>query len=123
MQHIVAVTREDLVSRLRPVLEKYRVLKAIVFGSLARGEESRRSDVDLLVVQETDKHFLDRYDGLLEDIARVVPGRDVDVLIYTPAELIEMAQQPFIATILREGRTIYESEQEPLSSRAVAIDG
>jgi predicted nucleotidyltransferase len=110
MQRIGVGAPDDLASRLRPILEKYRVLKAIIFGSLARGEESRRSDLDLLVVQETDKHFLDRYDGLLEDIARVVPGRDVDVLIYTPAELIEMAQRPFIATILREGKTIYESE-------------
>ena len=78
-----------------------------MFGSLVRGE-SRRSDVDLLLVQETDKRFLDRYDGLLREITHAVSGREVDLLIYTPQELAQLAHRPFINTALREGQTIYE---------------
>jgi predicted nucleotidyltransferase len=105
-----------LASRLRPLFEKYGVLRAIVFGSLARGEDTRRSDLDLLIVQETDKPFLDRYDRLLKEIVQAVPGRDVDLLIYTPDELVSLAERRFVATALREGKAIYESEQEPARS-------
>lgn len=103
---------DSLALRLAPVFRKHRVLRAIAFGSLARGDVSRHSDLDLIVVQETEKRFLDRYDDLLPEIVRTVPGRDVDLLIYTPQELARIAERPFISMALREGRTIDESRQE-----------
>jgi len=99
---------EQLAAQLQPIFEKHHVLRAIVFGSLARGEASRHSDVDLLVVQHTDKRFLERYDGLLRDITQMVIGRDVDLLIYTPQELAQLAHRPLIVAALREGKVIYE---------------
>ncbi len=102
----------DLGLRLRPAFEKYGVLRAVVFGSLARREGSRHSDLDLLIIQHTTKRFLDRYDGLLQEIAQSVPGRDVDLLVYTPQELAHIRHRPFIATLLREGEIIYESQQK-----------
>jgi len=104
---------QELSRCLHPVFKKYRVLRAILFGSLARGEASRRSDLDLIAVQDTDRRFLDRYEGFLREVVEAIPAREVDLLIYTPEELARMAQWPWIATILREGITIYESEQEP----------
>ena len=114
---------EKLATQLRPIFEKYHVLRAIVFGSLARGEASRRSDVDLLVVQHTDKRFLERYDGLLRDITQAVAGRDVDLLIYTPQELVQLAHRPLIVVALREGKAIYELQQEPPSGPTMATNG
>ena len=87
-----------------------------------RGEASRRSDVDLLVVQHTEKRFLERYDCLLRDITQVVIGRDVDLLIYTPQELAQLAHRPLIVAALREGKAIYELQQEPLSGPTVAAN-
>jgi predicted nucleotidyltransferase len=106
----------ELASRLRPIFVKHRVLRAVVFGSLAHGDASRRSDLDLIVVQDTEKRFLERYDDLLREITGAVPGRDVDLLIYTPEELAAMVDRRFIAAALREGKVIYESSQEPSSS-------
>lgn len=63
-------TIRQIAIRLGPVFEKHRVSRAIVFGSLARGESSRRSDFDLVVVQETEKRFLGRYDDLLPEAER-----------------------------------------------------
>jgi predicted nucleotidyltransferase len=117
------VQLEALAAQLRPVFEKHHVLRAIVFGSLARGEASRRSDVDLLVVQPTDKRFLERYDGLLHDITQAVEGRDVDLLIYTPQELAQLAHRPLIVAALREGKAIYELQQEPPSGPTAATNG
>jgi predicted nucleotidyltransferase len=106
---------ETLASELQGIFEKHRVLRAIVFGSFGRGEASRRSDLDLIVIQDTQKRFLDRYDDLLREIVQVISGRDVDLLIYTPQELAQMSHRPLIATALREGKVIYESKQKPLS--------
>ena len=105
---------ENLARTLRTIFEKYGILKAVVFGSFARGETSRRSDLDILVVQETDKRFLDRYDGIFAEIMDVIRGRDVDLLIYTPEELKKMSDGPFIARALKEGIVIYESEPQSI---------
>ena len=101
---------DEIAERLRPIFEQRRVQRAIVFGSLARGQATRRSDLDLIVVMDTDKRFLDRYDDLLLPIARAVPERAVDLLIYTPQELERIAHRFFIATALREGKIIYGAE-------------
>lgn len=114
-QHIFIMRDlEALASRLQTVFEKHRVLRVIVFGSFGRGEASRHSDLDLIIVQNTQKRFLDRYDELLREIVQAVPGRDVDLLIYTPQELAQIAHRPLIAAALREGKVIYESKQEPV---------
>ena len=96
--------------RLAPILRKYQIQTAIVFGSFARGDVSRHSDLDLILVQRTERRFWERYEGLLCELNRAVPERALDVLIYTPDELAALAHRTFIATALREGRTIYESD-------------
>jgi len=107
-------TLEQISVGLTPILKKYHILRAVVFGSLARGESTRRSDLDLMVVQDTDKRFLDRYDGMLSDITDAVRGRDVDLLIYTPKELESMSDRAFIKSILNDGIVIYESRGEQI---------
>ena len=111
---------EEVASQLRPILAKHQILRAVIFGSLARGESSRRSDLDLIMIQDTRKRFLDRYDELLPEITRAIPGRDVDLFIYTPQELIQIEHRSFVATALREGKTIYESREKSASGRCVA---
>jgi uncharacterized protein len=103
----------DLAFRLRRIFERHRVLRAIVFGSVARGEISRRSDLDLIIIKQTEKRFLDRYDKILSEIVREVPGMDVDLLIYTPEELARISDRPLIKTALTEGKVIYEPDKEP----------
>ena len=96
--------------KLIPVFQRYGIRKAILFGSFARGEASRHSDVDLILLQETEKRFLDRYDGLLLELNQAIPGLVVEPLIYTPQELERMLDRSFIRRALAEGEVIYESE-------------
>jgi len=98
--------------KFRSIFERYKIQKAIVFGSFARGEPSTRSDLDLILVQETDKRFFDRYEGIQADLAKAAGKFPVDLLIYTPHELETISHRHFIATAVREGKVIYESEQE-----------
>lgn len=99
----------SLTNLLVPVLKRHNIQKAILFGSLARGDASPRSDVDLILVQNTKHRFLERYDGILMEISKLVPDRDVELLIYTPDELKKIASRRFIRQAFREGSVIYES--------------
>lgn len=90
-----------------PVFEKLGVRKVILFGSRSRGSETRRSDLDIMVVMDTEKRFFDRYEQF-EQIQKLIKDRAVDLLIYTPYELDSISHRPFIRRILNEGQTIYE---------------
>ncbi len=99
---------ESLRKALVPFLIEKKVIKAVLFGSSASGKTTKRSDLDLMIVKETEKRFFDRYEEF-SGLADLVQGRAVDLLIYTPAELERMAHRPFIRKILEEGKVLYES--------------
>lgn len=44
---------EEIKKKILPILKKYEVKKAGVFGSIARGEAEKDSDVDILVEIES----------------------------------------------------------------------
>ena len=95
----------QIVDRIRAVAEPQRI---VLFGSRARGDARHLSDYDLLVVQESS---LPRYkrSGALYAALADLPA-EVDVLVYTPAEIEDWSAVPmaFVTTALREGRSIYE---------------
>jgi predicted nucleotidyltransferase len=99
-----------LKKKLQPLFKEKNVKKAILFGSLARDDASRHSDIDLILIQNTDLRFLDRYDGVLAAFSQALPEWDVDLLIYTPSELAEISSRRFIKQALKEGKILYESE-------------
>jgi predicted nucleotidyltransferase len=85
-------------------------LKIVLIGSYARGDATEHSDVDLVVVQETDlprpKRSIPLYDAVKDFL------HPVDIVVYTPAEVEEYGDLPnsFIQTALREGKVLYEKE-------------
>jgi len=98
-----AATLQDrslLATRLRPLLTG--ATRALVFGSVARGEADEWSDLDLLVVAETQRAFFERYRDFI-GLYEVWPR--LDLLVYTPPELERMVEEdnPFLLRILEEG--------------------
>ena len=71
---------------LAPVFKETNTLKAIAFGSIAQKSQTRKSDLDLMIIVETDRRFFDRYEKY-EKIHRLIQNRPVEMLIYTPKEL------------------------------------
>lgn len=63
--------------RIRPILRKYRVRRCAVFGSVARGEERKNSDLDLLIDPPSTMGLFTLV-GLQQDIEQAI-GRRVDV--------------------------------------------
>ena len=71
---------EELKNKIIPILERYEVKKAAVFGSFVRGEQTKDSDVDILVEFKGEKSLLDLA-GLKIELEETLQ-RKVDVLTY-----------------------------------------
>ena len=93
--------------KLNRILSEKGAVRALLFGSAARGTTSRRSDIDLIIIDEQQLHYLDRLDKYHRDI-RTALGCPVDLFVYTPAELEAIKDRPFIRRALRESVCVYE---------------
>ena len=95
---------EQVAARLAEVAGAERV---ILFGSHARGEAHDTSDVDLMIVAESDLPRFKR-SRVLYRLLRPYPF-PMDLVVYTPEEVERGKQSPlsFVSTVLREGKTVY----------------
>jgi HEPN domain-containing protein/predicted nucleotidyltransferase len=121
-------TIEEVVERLISAYDPERI---ILFGSHAAGGAREGSDIDLLIVRETDQRPIDRrieVERLLSD--RRVP---LDILVYTPEEVRELyaAGSPFVEEMIETGRVLYMRKtttawlaeaQEEMESASILYD-
>jgi len=96
----------DIVAR---VVEGYRPKKVILFGSYAYGEPNEDSDVDLLIIKDTEKRPIDRW----LEVKRLVRDRiqlvSVSPLVYTEKEIEDRLSMRdfFVEEILERGQLLY----------------
>ena len=83
------------------------VEKISLFGSYARGRADLFTDLDVLVIWNTDKPFIERAGMIHGMLALPV---DLDVLCYTPEEFRRMRDTPFIRKILEDEVVLYEKK-------------
>lgn len=95
----------DLVEMLKP----YEAQRIVLHGSLTRGDWNRASDIDLIIVKETDLPFTKRISEVIDLCDTTM---NVEPLIYTPEELAAMleAGNSFLEKALRQGKVLYESQ-------------
>ncbi len=103
----------DLEGLRARVVECFRDLhpeRIILFGSAARGEVDQWSDVDLIVVMQTEKRFLDRLEGAY--LRWTLPVA-VDILVYTPEEYQTMLDEenPLVREAITHGIVLYEKSR------------
>ena len=93
---------------IRRIVEVAQPQKIILFGSAARGDMNRHSDVDLLVVKEG-AHRRRLAGRIYENLYGV--GAPVDVVVVTPADVARYKDSHalVIKPALQEGRVIYEA--------------
>ena len=97
---------ERELERIVRVLRGMGVQLIVLFGSAARKEIVVWSDLDLIVVLDSDLPFIKRL-GLLYE--RIQPRVGLDLLAYTPQEFEAIRERPFIRQALQEGRVLYET--------------
>lgn len=87
--------------------EAAKAERVILFGSYASGRMTADSDVDFLVVAESElpRHKRSR------ELYRLIRSHrfPMDIIVYTPDEVQRGSRTPvsFVSQVLREGRTVY----------------
>ena len=77
------------------------VLKAWLFGSYSRGEETDVSDIDILIVLDDSQHVGLKFFGMYEDLKELL-GRNIDLV--TDRSLASFARE----SVDRDKILIYE---------------
>ena len=100
---------EEKINKIKDkIVREYKPEKIILFGSWAWGTPHADSDIDLLVVMESDKPRIERQ----REVLSVIYPSDVpiDVLVHTPEELEESINKKgnlFLEDIVRNGKVLY----------------
>ena len=99
--------------------------RIVLFGSFARGDQNRASDLDLVVIAPTALPFCDRIGRALESAGTASTRLPTEPLVYTPEEWERMVAEDssFAAFVLREGRVLYERRPESRRGAPLARAG
>ncbi len=90
-------------------LDKKKIQYALIYGSFAKGTETTKSDIDLLVIGDVDE------DLVLRSISKTEKriARQINYLLWTPKEFVQKAKQriPLLADILKTDVIMIMGEQ------------
>jgi predicted nucleotidyltransferase len=106
-ERYAALLENDLKNLTEQLKRIPEVQKVILFGSAAAGRRDLLTDIDLLVVMESDLNFVERCANLAR---RLHASTALDLLVYTPDEIEQMADRPFFRQALKERKILYERE-------------
>ena len=98
---------KEIESITKQLIEKYGPEKIILFGSAAQGDRDQVNDLDFLIIkQDVPFYGIDRMRELDDLIERNMAA---DMLVYRPDEFENRVKMgdPFLKSILREGRVLY----------------
>lgn len=94
--------------RLAEQLKALGAVKVVLFGSLARGQISLFSDIDLVAVFDQDRPARELTRWVYQNIQT---GEGVDILAYGQKAFQQASERPFVHHILTEGKVLYERPQ------------
>ncbi len=96
---------EQEIAHLVDQLKTMGAKRIILFGSLAHGEVSLFSDIDLLVLFEEDRPAHELTRAVYE---RLNAREAVDILAYSRRAMARLQERPFFKHILSYGKVLYE---------------
>ncbi|SDL53143.1 nucleotidyltransferase domain-containing protein [Halarsenatibacter silvermanii] len=119
MNYQNVITEEKIREAVNRIVEKTNPQKIIIFGSYAVDDFDKYSDLDLLIVKETDLPSHRRGRKILKELRGL--KLPVDIVVYTPKEIKEWKEEKhsFISKILTEGKVIYDREEEEINTTMV----
>ncbi|MEK9169956.1 MAG: nucleotidyltransferase domain-containing protein [Patescibacteria group bacterium] len=97
---------KQYILRLKKALDPEKV---ILFGSFARGEATKWSDIDLLVVAHFPKTVSDKRFDILYDLHEgLVKEHDIHAYGITPREFDTIKHWSILADVKKEGIVLYQ---------------
>jgi predicted nucleotidyltransferase len=102
------VSLKDIREIVLQIVERFRPQKVILFGSYAQGKPTPDSDVDLLVVMETDEQTLHAAARISAAIDHPFP---LDILVFKPSELEASLERKgvFATEVMAKGIVLHEA--------------
>ncbi len=98
---------KQYIQRLKKVVNPEKV---ILFGSFARGEATKWSDIDLLVVAHFPKTSYDKRFDILYDLHEgLVKKHDIHAYGITPREFNDVKEWSILSDAKKEGIVIYQN--------------
>jgi len=103
-QHVPQAAIEDVV---RQIVQRFQPQQIILFGSYAYGQPRAESDVDLLVVLDTEDKETEQAVRICQEIEYHF---GLDLIVRTPATLAHRLVQGdmFLREIVSKGKVLYE---------------
>ncbi|MDO9231006.1 MAG: nucleotidyltransferase domain-containing protein [bacterium] len=103
-----SITKEKIQEVVDKIAKDHNPEKIILFGSWAWGKPTKDSDVDLLIVKESQKKGRE----IAYEIDRSISHRPfaIDILAYTPQEVKEKVEKDrnlFIEDVIINGKILY----------------
>jgi predicted nucleotidyltransferase len=97
---------------IRRIVKAVDPSKIILFGSYAYGTPHVDSDIDILVIMDTDCPRHKRPVAINRALAGLLIPKDI--LVYTPAEINDWKDVPqaFVTQILKKGVVVYDKNEK-----------
>ena len=103
------VTLPDIQKIVRQIVDRFHPQKVILFGSHVYGKPTEDSDVDLLVVVQTEENPLHTAACISASVAHPFP---LDILVIRPPDLVVALREKniFETEVVNKGVMLYEAE-------------
>ncbi|OGU71971.1 MAG: hypothetical protein A2V93_05880 [Ignavibacteria bacterium RBG_16_34_14] len=104
----IAQIIQQIVEKLE---SEYKPLKVILFGSFSADKSGSDSDIDLLIIKDTNERFIDRWVTVRKILSDPKRKLAIETLILTPKEINERLSggDQFISEIIENGKELYVS--------------
>ena len=112
--HHIVLKTDGLVDILRGVLNRKGIRSAFVYGSIAKGQDKARSDIDLFVIGTISSRKLsDLLYGIEDDL-----GRELNSIVRTVSELKESLAKgdPFVREVITQPKIFVIGNQDELDA-------
>ena len=102
------VTIDIIPIMVERIVDEFHPLRVILFGSQARGEANRWSDVDLLVVLDACPDYRRATAAIHDSLGDLLVSKDI--VVTTPEEILRAGDLAgtVLRSALREGKVLYE---------------
>jgi len=95
---------------VKEIREKYEPIKIILYGSYCYGTPTADSDINILIIKDTDKRPIDRWIEIKKILRNISKKAPISPLVYNPKEIKERLaiKDFFVEEIFEKGKVIYE---------------
>ena len=101
--------RKIITDSVNKISFEYKPKKIILFGSYAYGNPTEESDIDFLIIKNTEKRPIDRWLEVKKFLRGISQTVSISPLVYTEKEIADRLaiKDFFVQDILEKGEVLY----------------